>query len=230
MSLVRERFPDLPEDVLGRLERLPGLMRDWNARLNLVSRADAERLEEQHLIPCLAFLRLFRFPDRARVLDLGTGGGLPGLPLAITHPRASFYLLDSVGKKVRAVEAMAQDLGLRNVEAVNRRVEDLSSRFDWVTGRAVTALPRFLSWAAPRLREGGDGLFPHGVFYFKGTLWREELAPFGIAPTAVHPLSNLLQDDSLADRFLLFFDTATARAIAAGVAAAEPAPKRRRGR
>lgn len=226
MSLLRDRFPDLPEPTLARLDRLPVLLREWNERLNLVSRADAERLEEQHLLPCLSFLRLFRFPDRARVLDLGTGGGLPGLPLAITHPRARFYLLDSVGKKVKAVEAIAQELGLHNVDAVHRRVEDLTSTFDWITGRAVTALPRFLSWAAPRLRDGGDDLFPRGVFYFKGTLWKEELAPFEATPTSIHPLSTLLGDEAWADRFLLFFDTANVRAIARRVAAQAAAAPR----
>ena len=223
MSLIRDRFPDLPEPMLVQLDRLPVVMRTWNERLNLVSSADAERLEERHLLPCLALLRLFRFPGRARVLDLGTGGGLPGLPLAITHPSAQFFLLDSVGKKVRAVAAMAEELGLANVAAVHKRVEDVTSTFDWITGRAVTALPRFLSWAAPKLRDGGEGLFARGVFYFKGTLWQEELAPIGIAPTAVHSLSTLLGDEAYADRFLLFFDTKTARAIAAKANAIERA-------
>jgi 16S rRNA (guanine527-N7)-methyltransferase len=133
------------------------LLLEWNGKLNLISRKDADHLWRNHILHSLAVLVLERLPDKGTIMDLGTGGGLPGLPLAIMLPRARFVLCDSIAKKIRAVQSMAESLGLRNVECLTSRVEDLhrdtyARGFDAVLARAVTRLPDLVSWASPLLR------------------------------------------------------------------------------
>jgi 16S rRNA (guanine527-N7)-methyltransferase len=198
-------LPDLTSAQGEKLDGLANLLREWNARLNLISRKDMEALEAHHLAHALLLARVVRLPDRARVLDVGTGGGLPGLPLAICFPRVSFFLCDSVEKKTRAVREIVTALGLRNVEVVHKRAETLESRWDFILGRAVTALPQFLGWVTKNLRPGGTEALPHGVLYLKGTRYVEELAPLGLAPWAVHDLGQLHADPYFTDKFLLHF-------------------------
>jgi 16S rRNA (guanine527-N7)-methyltransferase len=205
LPLVRAFLPELASDKLVQLGRLAALVREWNERVNLVSRRDVENLEEHHLLHSLMLAKVFRPAVKARVADLGTGGGFPGLPLAILHPGVSFTLVDSIAKKGRAVADIATALGLRNVRVETTRAEDLRSKFDFVLGRAVAALPEFLRWAAPLLIPGRRGSPANGVLYFKGTLWREELAGSCCQPAQVWALSDLSPRPYFAEKFLLHF-------------------------
>jgi len=205
LPLVREYFPELPEETVGQLGRLGTLVRSWNERLNLISRKDAENLEERHLLHSLTMTKVLRPAKGAKFADIGTGGGFPGLALAIVYPECEFALIDSIVKKITAVEAMVKELGLTNVRGLPVRVESISEKFDYVTGRAVAALPTFLGWADPLLRRGTNGTPANGVLYFKGTLWREELAGSKMQPTEVWPLDKWVPREYFAEKFLLHF-------------------------
>ncbi|MCF7689542.1 MAG: 16S rRNA (guanine(527)-N(7))-methyltransferase RsmG [Cephaloticoccus sp.] len=211
LPLVRECFPELPEATIGQLGRLAGLVKTWNERLNLISRKDAENLEERHLLHSLCMTKVLRPAAGAKFADIGTGGGFPGLALAIVYPDCEFALIDSVVKKIKAVDAMAEELGLTNVRGLPVRAESIKEQFDFVTGRAVTALPAFLGWARPLLRPGNAGAPANGVLYFKGTLWREELTGDKVQPTEVWPLDTWVPREFFAGKFLLHFKAPIAR-------------------
>ncbi|MFP4281022.1 MAG: 16S rRNA (guanine(527)-N(7))-methyltransferase RsmG [Opitutales bacterium] len=220
----RSVLPQLDEAQVESLDRLAGLLREWNTRLNLVSRRDVEELEAHHLTHALLIARAVPFAPGARLLDVGTGGGLPGLPLAICYPEARFFLCDSIEKKAKAVREMVVALGLRNVEVVHKRAETLESRWDFILGRAVTALPVFLGWITKNIRPGETGGVPHGVLYLKGTRYLEELEPLGLVPWQVHDLGALHEDPYFADKFLLHFRAEELQACEA--LRPEPAPAR----
>lgn len=168
----------LPVDALtaDRLREYARLLREVNQQINLVSRKEAELIEERHLLHALLGASLLHWPDGARAIDVGTGGGLPGLALAILYPRCAFTLLDSTQKKIRAVEGMAATLGLANVRCVWARVEDHKEKYDYVTGRAVTALPDFWRWARPLIDFRSKTTPSPGVWYWKGGDLSAEIA------------------------------------------------------
>lgn len=210
-DLVATYFPDVDAAAQERLRLFTEMFKEWNARINLVSRKDIDAFEEHHLLHSLAVGRVAAFPDRARVLDVGTGGGLPGLPLAILYPRARFFLCDSIAKKARVVGEMATALGLRNVEVVHKRAETLESKWDFVLGRAVAALPDFLGWIAKNLREGGSPECPNGVLYLKGTKYAEELESLGIKPFCVTELRTVVDRPYFDEKFLVHLPAGAVR-------------------
>jgi 16S rRNA (guanine527-N7)-methyltransferase len=194
MDRIRQYFPEFDENRIAQLSQLKDKVLEWNEKLNLISRPDAENLEERHLLSSLAIARFRKFPKGSRVMDVGTGGGFPGLPLAIVFPECKFLLVDSIGKKIAAVADMAQSLGLQNVETAHARVETIHRRFDFVTGRAVKALPEFLSWIIPHLKSGSEQGVHKGVIYLKGGDFHEECEPIGIKPDAIQSLFELYPD------------------------------------
>ena len=204
----------VPDTARPRLAELAALLREWNSKVNLVSRPDAAHLEKHHLAACLAPLRFLKLHGPASILDVGTGGGLPGLPLAICYPQAKFLLVDSIGKKVRAVEDMARRLGLKNVETRQARVESLTGRFDFVLGRAVTALPALVAWVRARIKPGEGHSLPNGLLCWKGGDLTEELAALGVEPRQRFFLEAFFQDEYFREKYILHFaaeDLARAR-------------------
>jgi len=182
MDLIRQYFPDFTDEQIALFARLQDEVRSWNDKLNLVSDADAEKLEERHLLSSLSVLKLVEFPRNSRIMDVGTGGGFPGLPLAIARPDCQFLLVDSIGKKIAAVNEMVEALGLENVQAIQTRVETIDRKFDFITGRAVKALPTFMGWVTPRLKSGQEHGIKKGVVYIKGGELDEEIAALGVPP------------------------------------------------
>ncbi|HAW99128.1 MAG TPA: 16S rRNA (guanine(527)-N(7))-methyltransferase RsmG, partial [Opitutae bacterium] len=180
-------FPDLTEENWVRLKEYCELLRDWNSKINLVSRKDMDRLELKHLAHCLTITKFLRLMPKARLLDVGTGGGLPGIPLAICYPQARFTLLDSIGKKVMALDDMVSKLDLKNVEVRRGRVEEMPKKrsYDFVIGRAVTALPTFFKWVHNKIAKGAKHSPANGILYLKGGDYSEELGGAGPSPAKI---------------------------------------------
>lgn len=201
-ELLTRAYPELTPKQAEELLHFENLLQDWNQRINLVSRKE-ERILERHIIPSLFPLKFLSPPSEGRVLDIGTGGGLPGIPLAILYPQLHFTLLDSTRKKLKAVEAMAGDLSLSNVETRHERAEELRFQADLITGRAVTALPRFVSWSRKKLgkdppRDGAD----RGILYWTGGEKEEELK--GIDGTLeIHRMREHLNDPELESKMVV---------------------------
>ena len=197
-------LPPVDEQRRDQLARLGPLYREWNARINVISRKDIDQFFVRHVLHSLAMARVLRPEPGARLLDVGTGGGFPGIPLAILFPEAEWILCDSIGKKIKVVDAVIADLGLNNATGVWGRVESLSDRppFDFVVSRAVTRMPAFLDWVRPLIHGDHRHGVPNGVFYLKGGDLSEELAPVR-EPITSWSLSPLLQDDFFETKQLL---------------------------
>jgi 16S rRNA (guanine527-N7)-methyltransferase len=202
-DLLQQHFPEFDEATLAKLRQYGVVLREWNTKMNLISRKDVENFEEHHLLHSLALAKVLKFADVARVLDVGTGGGLPGIPLAIVFPKVQFFLVDSIEKKTKALKEMVATLELKNVQVVHKRAEELESKFDYVLGRAVAPLPQFMSWIGKNIRLGDTNGLEHGVMYFKGTLYRDELAAMKLEPLKVWDLKEVLGLDYYADKFIV---------------------------
>lgn len=161
-------FPDLTDRQREQFALLDDLYADWNAKVNVVSRKDIDRLQTRHVLHSLAIARVVAFRPGTSILDVGTGGGFPGIPLAILFPEARFTLIDSIGKKIRVVEDVVRRLGLENVRAVHGRAEEVRESFDFVVSRAVTDLSAFLPWVRGRVVPGGTNTLANGILALKG--------------------------------------------------------------
>jgi 16S rRNA (guanine527-N7)-methyltransferase len=200
-------FPDLTEETWVALKEYCELLRDWNAKINLVSRKDTDRLELKHLAHCLTITKFLRLMPKARLLDVGTGGGLPGIPLAICYPQARFTLLDSIGKKIMVLEDMVNKLNLENVEVRRGRVEEMPKKrsYDFVIGRAVTALPTFFKWVHKKVAKGAKHSPANGILYLKGGDYTAELEGTGPTPAKIWNLDELLPEADLGEKYLIHF-------------------------
>ena len=167
-------FPDLTERQKEQYNQLKDLYLDWNAKINVISRKDMEHFYEHHVVHSLAIAKYFELLPGMKVMDLGTGGGFPGIPLAILFPQTEFYLIDGTGKKIKVVNAVKDAIGLENVVAEHKRAEEVRDKFDVVTGRAVMTLPEIANMAGNRLRIRGDKE-AGGIMYLKGGDLREEI-------------------------------------------------------
>lgn len=206
MSLLRERFPNVDASAWSALEAWAVLLRDWNSKINLISRRDIDHLEEYHLSHCLAITNHLKLMQGTRVLDVGTGGGLPGIIMAICYPQAHFTLIDSIRKKVTVVNDLADQLDLKNVEVGQYRAEEIKKQFDFVTGRAVKNLPEFFSWIRENLRRGSRNSIPNGVLYWKGGELEDELKLLGIYPRKTISLEQTFSNSYFKEKYILHFD------------------------
>lgn len=180
MTEILKYFPNLTEAQQNQFALLLPLYKEWNEKINVVSRKDIDNLYLHHVLHSLAIAKVLRFKDGSRILDLGTGGGFPGIPLAILHPSVSFILVDSTAKKIRVVQEVAEALGLKNVEAQHIRVEDIKGQlFDFVVTRAVTSLDQLFRWSRKLIKNKHINILPNGIFALKGGSIREEIKALG---------------------------------------------------
>lgn len=173
-SVIKKYFPEVTETQMIQYEQLQPLYEDWNSKINVISRKDMDNFYEHHVLHSLAIAKYFPLLPGMKVMDVGTGGGFPGIPLAIMFPQTSFLLVDSIGKKIKVVQAVAEALGLSNVTAIQQRVEKVNDKFDVITSRAVTQLPEIAGWVGNKLRIHND-IEAGGILYLKGGDIEQEL-------------------------------------------------------
>ena len=178
MDLILKYFPNLTERQKEQYAALSDLYGDWNSKINVISRKDMDNFMEHHVLHSLAIAKVLQFKTMAEVMDLGTGGGFPGIPLAIMFPDANFYLVDSIGKKIKVVQNVAESLQLKNVKAEQIRAEQVTRDFDFIVSRAVTDLSQFVGWVRGKISDIHYHKLRNGIIYLKGGDLTEEIAPF----------------------------------------------------
>lgn len=192
MELIQAYFSHLSENQQEQFGLLQALYKDWNLKINVVSRKDIDELYLRHVLHSLGIAKVQPFLSGSHVLDVGTGGGFPGIPLAILFPETQFHLVDSIGKKIKVVEEVVSGLNLQNVKATNARVETVSGSYDFIVSRAVAQMDTFVRWVQPRVAKKSRHDLKNGILYLKGGDLTEELAAFPKA--TVYPLSDYFKE------------------------------------
>lgn len=181
MDEIQKFFPNLSEIQIKQFTDLNDLYLEWNEKINVISRKDIDELYTNHVLHSLAIAKVLSFEDGSKVLDVGTGGGFPGIPLAILFPNVEFHLVDSIQKKILVVNEIAQALNLKNVKAEAKRAENLNSKYDFIVSRAVTQMPKFVDWVKNKILKKHINSLPNGILYLKGGDLKEELIDFPMA-------------------------------------------------
>lgn len=205
MEIILKYFPGLTTLQIEQLQQLGPLYREWNEKINVISRKDIDNLYEHHILHALAIAKVISFRKDAEILDLGTGGGLPGIPLAILFPAARFTLIDGIRKKIRVVEAIRQALDLQNVKARHIRAEELKQRFDFVVCRAVAGLEKLIRWSQPLLKNKQRHALPNGLITLKGGDIQKEIKalPKGHY-VEVYPIADFFQEDYYTEKYVIY--------------------------
>ncbi|MEI7489807.1 MAG: 16S rRNA (guanine(527)-N(7))-methyltransferase RsmG [Bacteroidota bacterium] len=202
MELIRKYFPSLSVKQFGQFARLLELYPEWNSRINVISRKDIEHLEERHILHSMSVAKIIQFNPGTWIMDAGTGGGLPGIPLAILHPESEFVLVDSIGKKIHVADSIIKELELNNASALNCRYEDLKQPYDFILGRAVTNIADFSAKLKKLIIRNGNNSLENGFLYLKGGDFEEELASLQSKWT-VYPLSDYFTEEYFLTKKLL---------------------------
>lgn len=205
MEVILNYFADFDQQQLKQYEALEGLYKEWNEKINVISRKDIDALYEKHVLHSLAIAAVCNFNDGAQIVDIGTGGGFPGIPLAIYFPNVEFLLVDSIGKKIKVVQEVAQAIGLKNVTAVHGRVEEVKNRkFDFAVSRAVAPLGELWRWIKPVLKVGHNSEeYGNGLLCLKGGDLAQEFAESGVKPRIL-PISQLFGEDFFKEKYVVY--------------------------
>ncbi len=203
VDIIYQHFPHLSERQRQQFDALGQLYPHWNAQINVISRKDIERLYLHHVLHSLGIANVLRFKAGTRVLDVGTGGGFPGIPLAILFPEVSFDLVDSIGKKIKVVREVASAIGLENVDAYHIRAEQIDGKYDFVVSRAVTRLAQFYPWIHNKFLKQDKNALPNGLLYLKGGDLTEEIREAKLKAT-IHPLSDFYSDDFFQTKYVVY--------------------------
>lgn len=193
MIELKKYFPNLSQDQLEKFMRLIPIYKDWNSKVNLISRRDIENLFTNHILHSLSIVNIIEFESSTSVLDVGTGGGFPGIPLAIFFPNVKFTLLDSIGKKIKVVESVSKDLSLSNVTAINDRVENHFEKYDFILSRAVAKMDKFYSLVNKNFNSKSINEIPNGIISLKGGDLKDELKDF--KEKKIFDISEFFTDD-----------------------------------
>lgn len=177
MDILLKYFPDLSAEQIRQFKALKPLYEKWNAQINVISRKDLDDFYERHVLHALGIAKVIQFKSGTEVLDVGTGGGFPGIPLSIFFPEAKFHLVDSIGKKIKVVKAVSESLGLNNVTAEQQRAENVKGKFDFIVSRAVTQAERFVPWVQNKIKKESFNSKANGYLFLKGGELHDEFAP-----------------------------------------------------
>lgn len=201
-QLIFNYFPNLTQQQQNQFIALEALYQDWNLKINVVSRKDIEELYLRHVLHSLAIAKFISFNSGAQVLDVGTGGGFPGIPLAILFPETQFTLVDAIGKKIKVVQEVVDGLGLENVRAIHQRVEEDNNQYDFVVSRAVAAMPTFMRWIKGRIKKVSEHSIKNGVLYLKGGDLGEELQDY--RTVQIYSLMDYYKEDFFETKKLVY--------------------------
>ena len=193
MHLLLKYFPELSDVQLHQFRALQGLYEDWNSKINVISRKDIESLYLRHVLHSLSIAKLIQFKEGSKILDIGTGGGFPGIPLAILFPYVEFHLVDSINKKLNVVNGVAGSLGLVNIKTTHSRAESIQGNYDFIVSRAVTTMPDFVSWVKNRVAKKSLHNLRNGILYLKGGDLTEELKLYKKA--TLYDLNTYFEED-----------------------------------
>lgn len=192
VELIEKYFPNLTPEQKSQFSQLEELYKEWNEKINVISRKDLDSLYEKHVLHSLGIAKIMEFAPQTKVLDIGTGGGFPGIPLAILFPEAQFTLVDSIGKKITVVKEVSAAIGLKNVVAIHARAEEVKEKFHFVVSRAVTQMPVFLRWLRGKFEKEQFNTKHNGVLYLKGGDLEEELSGLKVE---IHPLGKFFENE-----------------------------------
>ncbi len=193
MELILKYFPNLTEAQVLKFQQLEHLYKDWNLKINVVSRKDIDELYLRHVLHSLAIAKVITFKDGSRIMDVGTGGGFPGIPLAIMFPNCQFHLVDSIAKKLKVVNEVVSGLELDNVKTTHGRVETIADTYDFIVSRAVAAMPTFVHWTKGKIAKQQNNSLKNGILYLKGGDLTEELKAY--KTTTLYDVSTFFEED-----------------------------------
>lgn len=193
MDLILKYFPELTDKQVQQFAALESLYKEWNAKINVISRKDIDELYLRHVLHSLGIAKVMPFADGSSILDVGTGGGFPGLPLAILFPSCQFHLVDSINKKLKVINGVAESIELTNIRTTHSRVEAIDETYDFIVSRAVTAMPEFTKWVKGKISKKQKNILKNGILYLKGGDLTEELKQY--ATVKAYLLSDYFEED-----------------------------------
>ncbi|ADY52393.1 16S rRNA m(7)G-527 methyltransferase [Pseudopedobacter saltans DSM 12145] len=203
-EIIYKYFPKLNSKQKEQIDKLFDLYFLWNSQINVISRKDIDLLYERHILHSLAIAKVCEFKPGQSVLDVGTGGGFPGIPLAILFPETKFHLVDSIGKKIKVVSEVAKGIGLKNLKATHSRAEQIDEKFDFVVSRAVTQLKDFYPWIRDKFKKDSISSLKNGVLYLKGGDLEQELKESKLKNIALYPLKDLFEEEFFETKYVVY--------------------------
>lgn len=203
MEIILKYFNNLTEKQINRFSQLYELYSEWNSKINVISRKDIENLYLNHVLHSLSIAKLISFAPGSKIMDAGTGGGFPGIPLSIMFPETEFLLIDSIGKKIKVVDAISKALNLKNIKTINGRVEKVNEKFDFVISRAVTNLPLFYSWVENKIKKELINTLKNGILYLKGGDITKEINALPTKKCFEYPLSIWFNEEYFREKMII---------------------------
>jgi 16S rRNA (guanine527-N7)-methyltransferase len=203
ISLIKKYFPGLNELQLHQFEKLPALYKEWNEKINVISRKDIDNITLHHILHSLAIAKFILFQPGTEILDIGTGGGFPGIPLAIFFPECKFTLVDSIGKKIKVVDEISKNIGLKNVTAIQSRAEEVKFQFDFVVSRATAPLDDLVRWSKGKMKLKRQNDLKNGLICLKGGDLDEEIRYF-VKKVSISPLNDFFSEDFFKTKKLVY--------------------------
>lgn len=204
-DIIFQYFPDLSVNQKNQFNQLEEQYTHWNSQINVISRKDIDKLYLHHILHSLAIAKVISFLPNEKVLDVGTGGGFPGIPLAILFPETHFHLVDSIGKKIKVVNEVSKAIELTNLVATHARAEQIDDQFDFIVSRAVTQLKEFYPWIRYKLNSTSNNTLKNGVLYLKGGDLAEELKESGLRQIVQYPVKDYFKEEFFETKFIIYF-------------------------